>query len=105
MNSKKLKIYMAYDGEPEESAILVFAHSVKEAKKIAFPVFQRWCNDTVWINIRAKQMKDAEHLRIEGDKDLMEKNIPHYNDDPTVCKQCEYWGQPINKNGICERCQ
>jgi hypothetical protein len=100
-----LKIYRAHDGCPEETAILVFAHNIKEGKKIAYPVLQGFCGDTQWTHLRVELLKDSEYLRSEGDPELLKKDIAHYNDFPTICKQCEYWGHEICEDGICKECK
>jgi hypothetical protein len=98
-----LKIYMASDGCPKEAAILVFAHSVKEARKIAYPCVSDWggCD---WIQVRAKLLRDREFLRKAGNAEKMATDTPHYVESPPTCKRCETWGFELDKNGICTEC-
>jgi len=54
------------------------------------------------------QMLKAEHLRAEGNKEKLDKDIPHVNDSPDTCPNCELWGHAPaeTKDGrkCCEGC-
>src|SRR3990167_4082264 len=74
--TKRLKIFIAYEDIPADGAILVFANSVKEGKRVAFPILQSWFN-TEWINVKVRLLKNAEYLRKQGDARKMELLIAH----------------------------
>ena len=100
-----LKIYMAYDEEPQEGAILVFAHSASEARKVSFPVLQSWFM-TEWIHANIRLVRDGEYLRSQATPEKLAADIPHCIDSPTICKDCELWGTgELNERGICPDCQ
>ena len=98
-----LKPYMVSEGMPEEAAILVFAHTAREAKRVGFPCIRSWNADVEWVDIQASKLvgdylfKDANQAKLAAD-------IPHCNDTPTSCKECGNWGMPLNIDGYCEGC-
>ena len=99
--STKLKPYMAFSGlaGSEEGAGLVFAHSSKEAKKIAWRYF--WAElFGEYIEVRVRLLKDANHLYKEANVHKMLEGIPHalY---PEGCTQCGTWGEEL----VDDRCQ
>ena len=103
-----LKAYMAYDnlGGPAEGAILVFAHNVKEAKKVAWAeasFIQEVC-DGEYINLRVNCQRNYEYLFKDALQHKLEANIPHIIECPTYCKECEHWGYELNEQGYCESC-
>ena len=94
-----LKTYIGYDKfeGARGGAVLIFAHSIKEAKKLAFPVLQEWF-DMDWIDMRVN--------RIYGDWLQKEKlkNEPHTVKNPKVCEVCETWGTEPYDEHICKYC-
>lgn len=98
-----LKPYIGFEGFPEDGAILVFAHNLSEAKKIGWPVHRGWNIGSDYIDFRVNLLK-GEHYYKLGDKAKLDADLPHVIDDPTSCKVCEYWGIPLNENGVCEEC-
>ena len=102
----ELKPYMGYSraGGSAEGAVLIFAHTAREAKKYAFEELQGWYSDQEWIDVAIKKLK-GEHLYKEADQENLQKNIPHVIDCPkSTCKQCECWGLELNEDGICSYC-
>lgn len=101
----KLKPYMGYSrgGGSEEGAVLIFAHTAREAKKLAFEELKGWCDDQEWIDVAVKRLK-GEWLYAETDQEKLKNNIPHVIDSPTGCRRCELWGVKLNEKGICEDC-
>ena len=97
----KLNIYMGYDVEAgsEEGAILIFAETAKQAKKLSFK-FLRSFFGTRWIDIRIKKLRDHEYLRKQ-----MKKDTPHVIDSPKVCEICYYWTEGKLTDGLCENCK
>ncbi|MDQ7818716.1 MAG: hypothetical protein RDU14_16945 [Melioribacteraceae bacterium] len=102
----KLKPYMGYSraGGSKEGAVLIFAHTAREAKKLTFPELKGWCGDQEWIDVAVNRLK-GEWLYAEADQEMLKNNIPHVIDCPkSTCKQCECWGSKLNEEGICEDC-
>ena len=99
-----MKTYMAYAGESEAGAVLVFAHNIKEAKRIGFPAVSSWCPDAEYIDMRVSWLKDCNWLFEQADKAKLDAGIPHVIEDPISCKDCEKWGMKLNEDGVCESC-
>lgn len=101
-----IKTYMGYDGDigPEEEAVLIFAHNLKEAKKLAVPVIQAFF-DSDYIAVRVCRLWNRDHLFAEADQKKLAQGIPHVIDSLKCCVECECWGYPLDKNGVCEPCQ
>ena len=107
--NKKLKVYMGYDnlGGSSEGAILIFAHTAREAKKVAwnsYSFIQEIC-DGEYINLRVRLERNANHLFKEANQDKLKADEPHVIESPTTCNGCELWGYELNKEGYCEDCQ
>lgn len=89
----KLKPYIASGGLPEEGALLVFAHTSKEAKKISYQAIMRFDMYCEYTDVRIKLLNGREFLYKYADQELLYKNKPHYTSDIPACKQCGYWGR------------
>lgn len=96
---RSLHPYIVYDrvAGSEEGALLVFAHTGREARKLAWPEVRSWF-DTQWIDLAVRRLKgDATHLRRSFE--------PHVIEDPPACDRCEHWFvTPLNADGLCEDC-
>lgn len=93
-----MRAYVVHDGEPCESAVLVFANTAKEARRIGYPALQSlW--DCEWIHVRADWIRDDEHLQA-----IREEDVPHVVDNPPCCVGCNLWGLRMNSDGECESC-
>jgi hypothetical protein len=101
-----LKPYMASGGEPQDGAILVFAHNIKEAKKVAWSSnsFLSDVCDSEYINLRVVYLKESPHLFTEGDKEKLLDGTPHIIETPATCKDCNLWGYELDEDGYCEFC-
>ena len=95
-----MKIYMGYDQRvgSSEAACLVFANSIREAKRLAFPVIKFWF-DSEWIDIRVRVLADHEYLRSE-----QKEEFPHVVESPVSCSECHMWTNGAIKNGSCNSC-
>lgn len=104
---EKLNIYMGYARQigPHEGAVLIFAHTAREAKTVAWRGWpmQDICDDD-YISATAKRLRDAEHLYKEADQEKLKAGIPHEIDSPRCCADCGYWGFELDKEGFCETC-
>lgn len=101
----KMKIYSGHSrtGGSPEGAILIFANSAKEAKRIAYPIILDYFTDE-YIDVAVRWLTDSDFLFEEADQDKLKKNIPHVIDNPKSCKECGFWGFKLNDQGICENC-
>ncbi len=84
-----LKPYMGFSRSAgaEEGACLIFARTVKEAKRIGFPTVGGWL-DTPWTDF-AVQRLNAPHLLNEASPDKMASGTPHVIASPKICPVCE----------------
>jgi len=98
---KELKAYMVYSSYmgAYEGACLVFAYSVKEAKKLGYPIINDWF-DIEWIDCKAIWLKNRDWLFKEKTKDS-----PHVIESPQTCSMCNVWGNEPYDNDICMDCQ
>lgn len=102
-----MKAYMAYccsDG-PEQGAVLVFAHTQREARRISYPVLSNFtCAE--WIDTTATLIKDSAYLFTCADQKKLVEDVPHVIDNPPSCVRCERWGTgPLDASGVCEECR
>uniref|UniRef100_A0A6M3KWT9 Uncharacterized protein n=2 Tax=viral metagenome TaxID=1070528 RepID=A0A6M3KWT9_9ZZZZ len=104
-----MKPYMGYsrEGGSIEGAVLIFAHNIKEAKRIGFNVLSSWITDE-YTDMAVRLIKNGDFLFeqvSDWSKDKLAKGIPHVVDNPPSCKECGLWGSELNENGLCEDCQ
>lgn len=97
----QLKPYMIHAGEAHEAAVLVFAPTAKEARKVGW----KWSLvvDEIaeqYIDLRAKAL-DASDAYLMS---LRTSDEPHVIDSPPSCDRCHLWGEPIER-GLCESCR
>lgn len=101
---KVLKAYMGYHraSDPSDGALLVFAHSVAEARQVAQGdmCFDFGCE---WIDMRFDRLK-GDYIFKEANQELLKQDVAHVVDNPTSCKSCQLWGMEMNKDGLCENC-
>ena len=89
-----LRPYMCWCGEPADGAVLAWAHTAQDARKLAYPAIAAW-TDCGFIDVRARLLK--EHPAYYQTMKL--KDAPHVNDHPPGCPVCEQWGQPPLPDG------
>ncbi len=101
-----LKCYMGHGGEPQEGAILIFAHTAREAKVVGWntPSFIREVCDDEYIYMRVKLQKEP-YLMKEANPQHLAADKPHAIECPTTCNGCGFWGDELNDGGYCEDCQ
>lgn len=68
-----MKAYMVHDGEPNESAVLVFASSEEEARKIGY---QQGYLRGDWDDVCADRHPTTDALAISGATDAYAENRP-----------------------------
>jgi hypothetical protein len=98
---------MGYDESvgSSEGAVLIFAHTAKEAKK----VFWKACGGEIveeYIDARVVWLKDRPWLFLEIDLNKSAAAEAHVVVSPLSCARCETWGTSrIGDNGLCESCK
>lgn len=95
------KIYMGYDkaAGSHEGAILIFAASSKDARKLGWGTM-KVLHSTAWVDMAVRLMrKNTEFLALEATSDK-----PHVITDMRSCPQCELWGEEYNIShcGYCD---
>ncbi len=100
-----MKPYMVYsrEGGSCESASLAFAHTVREAKRIAWPVVSGTIVED-YPDLAVTLLKDADFHFSQADKEKIKADIPHVIFAPVSCPRCNMWGYKILEDGICENC-
>ena len=91
---RPLRPYMCFCGEPSEGAVLAWAHTAQDARKLAYPAIADW-TDCGFIDVRARLLR-AHPAYYET---LKLKDAPHVNDNPPSCAVCEQWGHPPMPEG------
>lgn len=107
MTNSKLKPYMIYSRGlgSEEGAMLVFAHSSREARVCGWKSDGTSLTDE-YIDLGARLIKNSDWLYKEANKDKLDSGVAHVIWSPRVCEQCELWGQSeIGEDGLCEDCR
>jgi hypothetical protein len=106
-----MKAYMAHShvAQPCEGAILIFANSLKEAKKLAWGshTFLNEICDEDYTDMRVKWLKGKDYIFEQipdWSKELLKENKSHIVESPNSCETCHHWGLKLNKSGLCEEC-
>lgn len=98
---RPLHPYMAWAGDdPADGAALAFAHTAREARRIAYPLIADWC-DVGYINVRAKRLREHEAYLMS----FCRSAEAYATDEPPTCNVCERWGSPLHADGNgCDAC-
>lgn len=100
-----LKPYMGYSLDPSEGACLIFAHDVKEAKQLAWPIINDWF-DNDYIALRVSLIRDEDHLFKEANQEKLKTDTAHVVEAPRGCDCCEKWGVgEVGDDGLCDSCR
>ena len=99
-----MKAYMGYSrgGGAQEGAVLIFAHSAREAKKVAWGGILSDICDGEYTDAAVRLLKKEGFD--EANQEKLSADIPHVIDNPRTCKGCEMWGVDIQENGYCIDC-
>ena len=102
--SKELKPYMGYSIGlgASEGAILIFAFTAKEAKKIGY---RASILTDEYIDFAVRLMRNSPYLFKDADQEKLKSGMPHVIDNPTSCRHCESWGSEIGDDGLCQDCR
>ena len=102
-----MKTYMAYAGDaPEDGALLVFAHTAKEARQVSWVSVANLMGCD-YIDVRVVWLKvNAPHLVAAANSAKMVLGEAHVIEYPPSCSSCCLWGddRPIEENGRCADC-
>ena len=103
----KLNMYMGYARDAmSDCAILIFAHTSREARWLAFKELQ-YMIDCEFIETRVRRLwENRPHLLASADKKKYDNNEAHAIDNPGGCSNCCLWGEDyiIEENGQCVFC-
>jgi hypothetical protein len=94
-----MKMYMGYDAYngPGEGAVLIFANTAREAKKLLWK--QNLLEIETYFDVRACLIKDSPYLEKEKLHNLPHVVIP----EKSTCKE---WGiGKIGGDGLCDLCR
>jgi hypothetical protein len=86
----------------EEGACLIFAHTAKEARKLAHRVMLGWF-DGEWIDTAVRRLRGKPWLMLEADMAKLAEDEPHAIECPTTCPTCGQWGHE-QIAGRCSNC-
>jgi len=93
-----LKPYMAWAGEPEDGAVLVFARRLRDARRLAYPFVRDWTGCD-YLEVSARWLRGARSTVWSESR----ADYPHVIESPQTCEGCELWGQDL-ADGLCEDC-
>jgi hypothetical protein len=105
VKDKPLKAYIAYaNDEPVDGAILVMAHSWKEAKRLSYSwVMGELC--VLYTEVTVQWIKNPENSILRSvNKEKYKNNIPHLVNNPISCKECFMWGLELDEDELCCNC-
>lgn len=95
-----LKPYMAWAGEPQDGAALVFARNAREAKALAW-AHVGWL-DCDYVDLRVRRQRNGVPYLMSMQKYADKWGVA---DDLPVCNVCETWGGVPNADGNgCTNC-
>lgn len=96
-----MRPYMCWCGDPAEGAVLAWANTAQEARKLSYPVLEGWWDGCEFIDVRANWLREHPDYY----ETLKQKDAPHVIESPPCCPVCERWGSPPLSDGDgCESC-
>ncbi len=100
-----MKPYVAFSraAGSEEGAILVIAHTSREAKKLAWQSGEVW-NIDGWIDLAVKLIIEDHNSMPLADQEKIKGDIAHVVSEPVACENCELWGVGLDRDDMCSRC-
>lgn len=99
-----LNMYMGFSraAGSEEGACLIFAHTAKEARKLAHRIIRGWYDDD-WLDTAVRRLRKAPWLMLEADMTKLAEDTPHAIECPKTCPTCNQWGHE-QIDGRCANC-
>ena len=100
-----LRAYSVHNREagPGEGALLVFANTAGQAKKLGFGTVNDWF-DSEWHEVAAHWLRQSEEYLAEQEGVDLEGE-PRLIESPKGCQRCELWGEPLDSEQVCESCR
>jgi len=100
-----MKPYMGFSrtAGAHNGAILIFAHTAREARAVGWKEFGRELTDE-FTYFAVRRMWKAPWLFKDADRSKILRDKPHFIDAPTSCERCEKWGFEII-DGVCSECR
>lgn len=105
-----LRMYVAWIGpDPSEGAILVFASTGREARRIGYGDLSGFHPDNSYIDVRVRWLPDDEYGYLRdwdleyGDGAMVD--VPHIAGIPPTCYDCQMWGTGPLVKGLCADCR
>lgn len=87
----KLKPYAVFErGSKEDGAVLAFASTAREAKKLGWPYLRNWF-DTLRRDVVAERLAESEHIMRQR-RCFTEA---HAIESPDSCPCCGLWGRDL----------
>lgn len=98
-----LKPYMAFfrHAGPAGGAALVVAHSVKEARPLAWR--KSLMDIDEWTDLGVRLIRDPDILLL-ADPEKLAAGQPHVIDSPLHCQVCGLWGAGLTEDNLCCHC-
>ena len=102
-----MKAYMGYSRNAGSAfcAVLVFAHSTKEAKPLAWKSLRDFSAVEQYTDLAVKRIRHPSSVFREANLLKLSKGIAHVIENPASCKCCGQWGTELDKYGYCESCR
>ena len=101
-----LKPYMGFSNfsGSEDGAVLIFAHTAKEARVVGWIAGGDILTDD-YSDFTANLLRNHEHLFACADQAKIKQDIPHMVMEPPFCAECGMWGDVIGADGLCDGCR
>ena len=95
--------YTVFAGDRLQGAVLTFARTARDARRIGYPRIADWCDS--YTDVRACRLRHHEvYLRSLGNAEKLANGVEHVIESLPLCPVCETWGAPFTTSG-CENCQ
>lgn len=104
-----MKTYMAYSRHAGVAygVFLVFAHSVREAKKVAWPEVKDVLVDGCdYLDLSVRTIKSEDNYLFElCDREMLDNGIAHVIEQLPSCYVCLMCDSRIGDDGLCRHCR
>jgi len=99
-----MKAYMGYSrvAGSREGAVLIFANTAKEARKLAWWSVVGSDIAENYLDVAVRWLKNEPWLF----KEMPIRDSPCVVEDPKICTECELWGNgEVGEDGVCSGCK
>lgn len=92
---------MVHGGDPADTALLVFARTAMDARKLAWRILvHEYGVAECYTDVRAKWIKGGADWHLDPEL----KDTPHVV-EPRTCERCECWyPEGLRDDGFCQQC-